>query len=106
MEPYVADLSTEERILLNSEIEKNSKNSTIAWILWWFLGTIGGHRYYMNKQGSAIIMTILSFTVVGLIVSAPWALIDAFRLGGWLKEDKRKVENQAIQSILLYKNKS
>lgn len=103
MEQYYADLSTQERILVNSEVEKNKKNSTTAWILWWFLGTIGGHRYYMGKTGSAIAMTILTITFFGLIISAPWALIDAFSISKWLRQDTEEIEKKAIQQVLLYK---
>lgn len=103
MYQYIADLTTEERILVNTEVEKNKKSSTTAWVLWWFFGTLGGHRYYMGKKGSAIAMTILTFTFFGLVISAPWALIDVFFINGWLKANQNDVEEQAIQKILLYK---
>jgi len=34
------------------------------------------HRFYVGKNGSAIAQLILSITIVGLIVSVPWILID------------------------------
>ncbi|RXW96315.1 MULTISPECIES: TM2 domain-containing protein [Enterococcus] len=105
MEQYLAELSTNERILVNSEVEKNSKSSVVAWLLWWFTGTLGGHRYYMGKTGTAIIMTILTLTFFGLIISGPWALIDAFSINRWIRKNKEDAERKAIQNILLYRNK-
>ncbi|MBD9846440.1 TM2 domain-containing protein [Enterococcus faecalis] len=104
MEQDLAKLTTNERILVNTEIEKNCKNSTTAWLLWWFTGTLGGHRYYMGKTGTAITMTILTITIIGIIISGPWALIDVFFISKWLKQDKEKIEKQAIQNILLYRH--
>ena len=39
-------------------------------------GIFWGHRFYVGKTGSAIAQLILSITIVGLIVSIPWLLID------------------------------
>ncbi len=103
MQKFNTHLTTEERILVNSEIEKNKKSSTLAWLLWFFVGTAGGHRYYMGKIGSAVAMTILTITVVGLLISSLWALIDAFLLGRWLQEDSEEVERKAVEQVLLYK---
>lgn len=47
-----------------------------AALLCWFLGYFGVHRFYVGKTGSAIAQLILSITIVGLIVSIPWLLID------------------------------
>jgi TM2 domain-containing membrane protein YozV len=41
-----------------------------------FLGVLGIHRFYVGKTGSAIVMLILSLTVVGLLITSVWNLID------------------------------
>jgi hypothetical protein len=48
----------------------------VALLLAWFLGLFGAHRFYVRKTGSAITMLILSFTIVGLLVTGIWNLID------------------------------
>ncbi|MGA5590046.1 TM2 domain-containing protein [Enterococcus mundtii] len=106
MDQYLSNLSTNERILVNTEVEKNSKSSTVAWLLWWFTGTLGGHRYYMGKTGTAILMTILTLTLFGIVISGPWVLIDAFLIGKWIRKSKEDAERQAIRNILMYKNRN
>ena len=57
----------------------NDRNKYIAALLAFFLGTLGIHRFYLGRTGSAIAMLILTCTVVGLLVSGPWAFIDMIR---------------------------
>ena len=56
------------------------RNSTVAWVLWWFLGGFGGHRYYLGDTGYAIAMTLLNWMTLGI-----WSLVDAFMLNGRLR---------------------
>lgn len=63
------------------------KSILIAYILWFFLGFIGGHRFYLGKKISAIVMlmlfligSLLSMVGVGLIFFAIlglWWIIDS-----------------------------
>lgn len=55
----------------------NGEKSMVAYLLLcWFLGIIGAHRYYAGKTGSAIVMTLLTITIIGMVVTGIWALID------------------------------
>jgi TM2 domain-containing membrane protein YozV len=55
------------------------RNKIVAALLAFFLGTLGIHRFYLGRTTSGIVMLILSISVIGLLVSGPWALIDAVR---------------------------
>ncbi len=57
----------------------SDRNKYVAALLAFFIGTLGIHRFYLGRTGSAITMLVLSCTIVGIIVSAPWALIDTIR---------------------------
>ncbi|USY27136.1 TM2 domain-containing protein [Alcaligenes sp. 1735tsa3] len=75
--------------------DANKKSLGVTYLLWFFLGTLGGHRFYMDKTGSAIailVLTILgallSVMGVGLImlgVALVWVLVDAFLIPGWVR---------------------
>jgi TM2 domain-containing membrane protein YozV len=43
------------------------------------VGPLGIHRFYLGRIGSGIAMLLLSCTLIGLLVSAPWAFIDMLR---------------------------
>jgi TM2 domain-containing membrane protein YozV len=58
---------------------ENDRNKYIAALLAFLFGPLGIHRFYLGRTVSAIVMLVLTFTVVGLIVSLPWAFIDMIR---------------------------
>lgn len=47
-----------------------------AFLLAFFLGMFGAHRFYVGRTSSAIAMLILTFTVVGALITFVWHLID------------------------------
>lgn len=55
------------------------RNKFVAALLAFLFGALGVHRFYVGRVGSGIAMLILTCTVVGLLVSVPWALIDTVR---------------------------
>lgn len=97
-----SQLTNEELLVVNSEIDRKKKSTAVAYLLCIFLGTLGAHRYYMNKTGSAIAMTLITVLTLGFgtIITAVWAIVDLFLIGGWLKNDQSALENSIAQEIL------
>ncbi|RRK09877.1 TM2 domain-containing protein [Lactiplantibacillus garii] len=98
-------LTKEELQFVKKEVDSRAKSPVVAYCLWLFFGLLGGHRYYLNKSRSAVVMTALLFIfggfTVGLIISGLWALIDVFLIYRWLAHDKRNVEDATVQNVLL-----
>ncbi|RUS46110.1 TM2 domain-containing protein [Cohnella sp. AR92] len=95
-----SQLDTKELLLLESETKSQGKNMVVAYILWYFLGYFGGHRFYMKKTGSAIAMLILSITLIGMIATFIWWIVDAFLLHNWVKEHNRQVEAKIVNQLI------
>ncbi|MGM0867066.1 MAG: TM2 domain-containing protein [Bacillota bacterium] len=49
-------LTSEELQLLNSEMSKKQKSAGTTWLLWVFTTSFGGHRFYLDKTGTAVAM--------------------------------------------------
>lgn len=58
---------------------RSDRNKIVAALLAFFIGTLGVHRFYLGRTGSGIAMLVLSCTLIGLLVTGPWALIDFVR---------------------------
>lgn len=58
---------------------RSEKNKFVAALLAFFLGTLGIHRFYLGRVGSGIVMLVLTMTIIGLLATGLWALIDAVR---------------------------
>lgn len=58
----------------------------VAYILLLIAGLWGAHRYYAARQGSAIAMTCISATIIGLPVTALWTLVDLFLTAGLIAD--------------------
>jgi TM2 domain-containing membrane protein YozV len=55
------------------------RNRLIAALLAFVVGPIGAHRFYVGRIGTGIVMLVLTCTVLGLLLTVPWALIDMIR---------------------------
>jgi TM2 domain-containing membrane protein YozV len=62
-----------------TEADLGDRNKLVAALLAFLLGPLGIHRFYLGRVGSGIAMLVLSCTVIGLLLSVPWALIDMVR---------------------------
>ena len=65
--------------------EANKKTALIAYLLWFFVGLFGGHNFYLGRIGVAVAQLILSITVVGMVITVFWVLVDAFLIPGWIR---------------------
>jgi len=63
------------RAVLEDLYRYTRKRKSLAWVLWLVTGIFGGHRFYLDRTGTGLVML---FTGGGLLV---WWLVDAFLLG-------------------------
>jgi TM2 domain-containing membrane protein YozV len=59
--------------------DEGERNKYVAALIAFLAGPLGIHRFYLGRTGSGIAMLLLTCTMVGLLVSVPWALIDMIR---------------------------
>jgi TM2 domain-containing membrane protein YozV len=84
----------------------NKKSMLLAYVLWWFLGTFGVHRFYLGRIGSGLAMLVtaavsIALTIVlvgflGLIVLGVWWIIDACLIPGMVREHNTRLMNRLV----------
>lgn len=75
--------------------DNEKKEPVPMWVLWWFTGIFGGHRFYLGDTGYAIGMLI---TLGGF---GFWALIDAFLIGGRLRRINSEKQKEVFERYQL-----
>jgi TM2 domain-containing membrane protein YozV len=76
-------LSTDMRALML--YDANKKSAAVAYLLWFFLGFLGAHNFYLRRTGVAVTQLILTITVVGTVITFIWIVVDAFRIPAWVR---------------------
>jgi TM2 domain-containing membrane protein YozV len=83
------------------EYDARRKSLIVAYLLWFFLWFLAGHRFYANKPVSAIIQLLLhaigwatAIIFVGYLFLIPWAIwwvIDALLIPGWIRDRNMQI---------------
>jgi TM2 domain-containing membrane protein YozV len=85
-------LSQDTRVLLL--YEANKKTALVAYLLWFFLGLFGAHNFYLERTGVAVTQLILSLTLVGMVITIIWVIVDAFLIPGWVRRQNNLLATQ------------
>jgi TM2 domain-containing membrane protein YozV len=97
-------LTTQEQILIEQRVTNEAKSIGAAYLLWFFLGGLGAHRFYLGKKGSGLAM--LALLIVGILTTpvmigsvmlvalAVWVLADAFMIPGMVQSAKDDVRRR------------
>ena len=91
-----APLSTESRMLVEQRIANDGPSTGVTYLLWFFLGLIGIHRFYLGRTGSAVTRLILTLTIIGMIVTWVWWFVDAFLTPEMIREKRDQLRNQLL----------
>lgn len=89
-------LSTGQLQLIEQRVTNDGPSTAIAYLLWFFLWFVSGHRFYLGRPGSAILQILSYFILVGFV----WALIDAFLIPGMLRERRGEMRQQLMVDMM------
>ena len=85
-------LSTEAQILIEQRVTNEGPSAGVAYMLWFFLGLVSAHRFYLGRPGTAILQILCYFILVGFL----WLFIDVFLISGMLREKRAEIRNRLI----------
>jgi len=91
---------------------RREKSMSAAYILWFFLGGLSAHRFYLGFTTSAIIQALLApmaymmmlgaslgLGLVCLIVAWIWIISDVFTIPGMLRQANERVSRLSVQTV-------
>jgi len=65
----------------------HSRSVLVAYLLWFFLWFVSGHRFYLRRPGTALLQICSYFILVGFV----WLLIDALLIPGMVDRENRQI---------------
>jgi TM2 domain-containing membrane protein YozV len=83
-------LSTAELTLIEQRVTNDGPSTAVAYLLWFFLWFVSGHRFYLGRPGTAILQILSYFILVGFI----WVLVDAFLIPGMIRDKRNEIRQQ------------
>jgi TM2 domain-containing membrane protein YozV len=99
---------TTDRVSAQYDIEK--KSQMVAYVLWFFLGYVGAHRFYLGRPLSAFVMlalsgitlvlSLLSFGFLAFLwaVVGLWWLIDALLIPGIVASRNSRIADRIFST--------
>src|SRR3954470_19896615 len=76
-------------------VVRAAKESGIAYLLWFFLGGLGVHHFYLRQTGQAVAMLVLNLVgwalapvFIGFLLLVPvwiWLILDLFLIPGYVR---------------------
>lgn len=88
-------LSDREMMLVNSEYDRRRKSKAIVFVLWFFLGSLGVHRFYTGQIGYGVCILLLGWLTLEI-----WPFIDGIvLLVSKVDKINEDIEKEIIYSI-------
>lgn len=82
-------------MLVEARVANEQKSVAVAYALWFFLGLISLHRFYLGRPGSALLQIASYFILVGFL----WLLIDAFLIPGMVDKHRAGVRARITSEL-------
>jgi TM2 domain-containing membrane protein YozV len=89
----MSQLGTQELLLVEQRVTNEGRSVVVAYLLWFFLGWLSAHRFYLGRTGTALLQILLNLVVIGFV----WVLIDAFLIPGMVREEHAKLRDELIR---------
>ena len=90
----------DSQMRMQMTFQAQKKSTGAAYLLWFFLGSFGAHRFYLGQTGTAIAQLLLLFLgwiplFIGWAALGIWLLVDAFLIPGLIEQQNMKL----VQSL-------
>ncbi|MBA3068438.1 MAG: TM2 domain-containing protein [Hyphomonas sp.] len=90
--------TTEDQILIESRVANERKSAAAAYFLWFFLGWISAHRFYLGKPVTAILQILSYFILIGFV----WWVADLFLIPSIINDKTDESRHRFARDLRRY----
>jgi len=90
--------TTEDQILIETRVANEKKSAGAAYFLWFFLGFLSAHRFYLGKPITAILQIFSYFLIVGFL----WWIVDLFLIPGIIRDKMDETRGRMTRDMRRY----
>ena len=87
--------TTDDMILIEQRAANVKKSAGAAYLLWFFLGWISAHRFYLGKPVTAILQIISYFFLIGFV----WWLLDLILIPAIIDQKMEDARADAAEAM-------
>ncbi len=87
--------TTEDMILIEQRAANEKKSAGAAYLLWFFLGWISAHRFYLGKPVTAVLQIISYFFLIGFV----WWLLDLILIPAIIDQKMEAARADAAEAM-------
>ena len=92
---YDANMAARKQMIYDA----NRKSTGAAYLLWFFLGGFGGHRFYLGQTGTAVTQLLLLLLgwiplFAGWAVLCVWLFVDLFLIPGIARDENMRIADR------------
>lgn len=86
----------DDNLRMQLAFEAQKKSTGASYLLWFFLGGLGAHRFYLGQTGTGIAQLMLCFfgwipLFIGWFVLGIWWIVDAFLIPGIIERQNLEI---------------
>ncbi len=89
---------TEDQILIETRVSNEKKSAAAAYFLWFFLGWISAHRFYLGKPVTAILQILSYFILIGFV----WWIVDLFLIPSIIEDKMNETRGRMAREMNRY----
>lgn len=106
------NLTVDQKLYIEQYVSNEKKSLIVAYILWFFLGVFGAHRFYAGKTLTGVLMivvliisgliTLVTFGLAAAVTMLPitiWWLVDAVLVIFMIKNYNARLRRIALRTI-------
>lgn len=81
------------------QFQSQKKSAGVSYLLWFFLGGVGAHRFYLGRVVSGVVQLLLGLfgwlpLFLGWGVLGIWLIVDAFLIPGMVEQENNALINR------------